>query len=170
METTPVYVGIDVAKECLDIATTSEHATRFAYDHKGMKEAVSLLKKLKPVLVVLEATGQLESALVATLQSDGLPVVVVNPRQVRDFAKAKGILAKTDAVDARVLALFGEAVRPAIRPLPDTRARELDGFLTQRRQLVEMIVAEQNRFRTAESAVRPDIDAHLAYLRRASAS
>ena len=135
-----------------------------------MKEAVCLLKKLKPVLVVLEATGRLESALVATLQSAGLPVVVVNPRQVRDFAKAKGILAKTDAVDARVLALFGEAVRPPVRPLPDSRARELDGFLTRRRQLVEMIVAEQNRLRTAESAVRPDIDAHLAYLRRALAS
>ena len=80
METTPVYVGIDVAKESLDIATTSEHAIRFAYDHKGMKEAVCFLKKPKPFLVVLEATGRLESALVATLQGAGLPVVVVNPR------------------------------------------------------------------------------------------
>jgi transposase len=134
-----------------------------------MKEAVRVLQQMTPTLVVLEATGKLEAAMVATLQSAGLPVVVVNPRQVRDFAKAKGILAKTDTIDARVLAHFGEAVHPAVRPLPDREARELDGYLTRRRQLVEMIVAEQNRRLTAETRVRPDIDAHLDYLRRALA-
>jgi transposase len=170
MEISPIYAGIDIAKETLDIASTaSDCSTRFAYDQDGMKEAVRALQKLAPTLVVLEATGKLETALVVTLQSAGLPVVVVNPRQVRDFAKAKGILAKTDAVDARVLALFGEAVRPAVRPLPDRETRALDGYLTRRRQLVEMIVAEQNRRLTAETIVRPDIDAHLVYLRRALA-
>ncbi len=170
METSPIYVGIDIAKETLDIASTaSDCSTRFAYDQNGFKEAVRAVQKLAPTLVVLEATGKLETVLVATLQSASLPVVVVNPRQVRDFAKAKGILAKTDAIDARVLALFGEAVRPAVRSLPDRETRALDGYLTRRRQLVEMIVAEQNRRLTAETIVRPDIDAHLVYLRRALA-
>lgn len=167
MVATPVYAGIDIAKDSLDIDSTRGGSARFAYNHKGLKETVQFLKGLNPTLVVLEASGKLETDLVATLQSAALPVVVVNPRQVRDFAKAKGILAKTDAVDAHVLALFGEAVKPAIRPLPDAEARKLEGLVARRRQLVEMIVAEQNRLGTAEPAVRQDIEAHLAYLRKA---
>ena len=166
MATTAVYAGVDIAKDSLDICTTLEESAHFTYDSKGIKDTVRFLKGLNPALVVLEATGKLETALVVALQSAALPVVVVNPRQVRDFAKAKGILAKTDSVDARVLALFGEAVKPEVRPLPDSTARELEGLVARRRQLVEMIVSEQHRLGTAEMAVRPDIEAHIVYLKR----
>src|SRR5262245_27888947 len=114
--------------------------------------------------MVLEATGGLELPLLAALGSAGLPVVAVNPRQVRDFAKAVGKLAKTDALDARVLAHFADAVRPAVRPLPDAATQALTALVTRRRQLVEMLTAEQNRRRTAPAAIRADIQAHIAWL------
>lgn len=122
--------------------------------------------KLKPALIVLEATGGLEIGVVTALASAGVPVVVVNARQVRDFAKATGQLAKTDAIDAGILAHFGEAVRPEARPLPDEAQRELAALLMRRRQLVEMLGAEENRLRTAARAVRESVEQHVVYLRR----
>ena len=170
MTTKHVYAGIDVSKDTLDIASTaSDKSDIVSYDDPGIMKAVMVLKRMSPALVVLEATGKLEARLVAALQAADLPAVVVNPRQVRDFAKAKGILAKTDVIDARVLAQFGEAIRPEVRPLPSEEERQLDGCLTRRRQIVEMIVAEQNRRNSAEAEQRPGIDAHLDYLREALA-
>jgi transposase len=121
---------------------------------------------MKPTMVVLEATGGLEVTLVAALAQAKLPVVVVNPRQVRDFAKATGKLAKTDAIDAAVIAHFGDAVRPEIRPVKDEQAQELAALLARRRQLVDMLTAEKNRLSTASKRVRNDIQAHIAWLEK----
>jgi transposase len=116
--------------------------------------------------VILEATGGFELPLVGALLAAGLPVTVVNPRQVRDFARATGQLAKTDAIDARVLAHFGEAVRPELRPLPNEATRELAALVARRRQLIEMLTAEKNRLRLAARAVRRDIEQHIRWLER----
>ena len=161
------FVGIDVARESLEIATrpTGER-WHVGNDPDGISALVARLRALKPVLIVLEATGGLEVPLLAGLGSVGLPVVAVNPRQVRDFAKAVGKLAKTDALDAQVLAHFAEAVRPAVRPLPDAATRELSALVTRRRQLVEMLTAEENRRKTAPSAIRADIQEHIGWLRK----
>ena len=114
-------------------------------------EAVSCLQELAPALVVLEATGGIELPLTAALVAAGLPVAVVNPRQIRDFARATGKLAKTDALDAQVIAHFAAAVQPTPRPLPDAQAQEFSALLTRRRQVVEMITAERNRLRSTYS-------------------
>ena len=135
-------------------------------DGAGVQELVSRLVPLAPTLIVLEATGGFEAAAVAAIASAGLPVVVANPRQVRDFAKACGRLAKTDAIDARILARFAERVRPAPRPLPTEAAQLLDALLTRRRQLVEMLTAETNRLGLARGPVRRDISAHIRWLER----
>ena len=167
MDAGQIFAGIDVSKRSLDLASTSsKEKLNLTYDDSGIKKAIRTLKGLAPSLIVLEATGKLEAKLVASLQIAKLPVVVVNPRQVRDFAKAKGILAKTDAIDASVLARFAEVIRPEIRPLPDEKTRELNGYLTRRHQIVEMIVAEQNRRLTAEAKLKPGIDAHIKFLRQ----
>ena len=124
MQQEPTYVGIDVAKEMLDVALrpTGER-WRVAHDAAGLEQLVAALAALAPARVVLEATGGLELELVAALAAAALPVVVVNPRQTRDFARATGTLAKTDALDAAVLAHFAEAVRPPLRPLSDAQSR-----------------------------------------------
>ena len=162
------FVGIDVAKATLDIAVrpSGEHWSA-ANDDGGIPALVQRLRPLAPALIVLEATGGFETAVVAALAAAGLTVVVANPRQVRDFAKATGQLAKTDVLDAQVLALFAERVRPEPRPLPDEAVRGLDALLTRRRQLLEMIVAEQNRLGfMAAVAVRRDITQHIHWLQR----
>ena len=170
MEPTPLYVGIDVAKANLDVAEGSTGAIwRVANDEVGIAEALRRLEVLAPALVVLEATGGYEAPVAAALGAAGLPVAVVNPRQVRDFAKSTGKLAKTDALDARVLALFGERMRPAARPLPDAQAQELSGLLTRRRQVVGMLTAEKNRLHIAPTAVREDIHNHISWLKRSLA-
>jgi transposase len=134
--TAAVYVGIDVAKAELALDTRPAPAPwTAANDAAGVRDTVARLTALAPALVVLEATGGYELALVAALSAAGLPVVVVNPRQVRDFARATGQLAKTDRIDAGVLALFGERVRPEVRPLADEALHALDALLTRRRQL-----------------------------------
>jgi transposase len=115
----------------------------------------------------LEATGNLEVPLAAELQAKGFPVVIINPRQVRDFARATGALAKTDAIDARILALFGLRVKPEVRPLPDKQAREMTGLLTRRRQLVEMLIAERNRLSRADEDILPNIKDHIKWLEAA---
>src|SRR5262247_3508164 len=125
---------------------------------------VDQLEALYPTLIVLEATGGLERLVTSALATAGLPVVVVNPRQARDFAKATGQLAKTDVLDARTLAHFADAVRPAPRPLPDAQTEELRALLARRRQLVAMRTAEQNRLDGASQRLRVDIQAHITWL------
>jgi transposase len=136
------FIGIDVAKAQLEyVCRPSGETGTIANQEEGIRELVARCQALTPTLIVLEATGGYEAALVAALATAGLPLVVVNPRQVRDFARATGQLAKTDAIDAQVLALFAERVRPAPRPLPDEAAQALEALLTRRRQLVEMLTA-----------------------------
>ena len=161
------FVGIDVAKATLDLALEpGGEVWSVTNDGAGVQELVSRLVPLAPTLIVLEATGGFEAAAVAAIASAGLPVVVANPRQVRDFAKACGRLAKTDAIDARILARFAERVRPAPRPLPTEAAQLLDALLTRRRQLVEMLTAETNRLGLARGPVRRDLSAHIRWLER----
>ena len=149
-------VGIDVAKDHLDIATLpADQAWRVANDPDGIDALASRLSEARAVLVVLEATGGHEHAVAAALAAAGLAVAVVNPRQVRDFAKAIGELAKTDALDAAVLALFAERVRPEPRALPDAAQRALEALLSRRRQLIGMSVAERNRLLLADTAIQP---------------
>jgi len=161
-----VYVGIDVAKAFIDMAVhQSKQRWSFTNDDKGISQAVSCLQELAPVLIVLEATGGIELPLTVALAAAGLPVAVVNPRQIRDFARATGKLAKTDAIDAQVIAHFAAAVELTPRPLPDARAQEFSALLTRRRQVVEMITAERNRLRSAYSKViRELIRDHIARL------
>lgn len=160
-------IGIDVSKATLDIASlpTGESWT-VTNDDLGLAELTPRLVALTPVLVVLEATGGFETLAVVTLAKAGLPVAVVNPRQVRDFAKALGRLAKTDALDAGILAEFAQRVRPEPRPLPDEAAQLLDGLLTRRRQLVDMLTAEKNRLGFARGPVKRDINRHIRWLEK----
>jgi transposase len=163
----PGSVGIDVSKATLDIASLPDGETwTVTNDEAGLRELLPRLLALTPGIVVLDATGGFESAAVAALAKAGLPVAVVNPRQVRDFAKSMGRLAKTDAIDALTLALFGERVRPAPRPLPDETAQLLDSLLTRRRQLLEMLTAEKNRLGFARAPVRRDITQHIRWLEK----
>jgi len=161
----PVYVGIDVAKAQLDIAVRpSAEQWVAANDEEGVAALVARLRAVHPTLVVLEATGGRELPVAAALAAAGLAVAVVNPRQVRDFARAVGQLAKTDALDAQLLARFGEVVRPTPRPLPDAQAQDLSALLARRRQLVAMRTAERQRLDTALPRVRPHVQAHIAWL------
>ena len=163
----PIFVGIDVAEATLVIACRpSAEGWQATNDPEGISVLVQRLQSLSPTLVVLEATGGVELALVAELGAAGLPVVVINPRQVRDFARATGRLAKTDRIDAEILAQFAEAVRPVPRPLPDPAAQELSAFLARRRQLIEMLTAERNRLRRAARLVHPSITEHIQWLER----
>ena len=165
MSPAKVYVGIDVAKDWLDVAQRpGGEAWRVSSDETGVAALVERLKGVRPTLVVLEATGGLQIPAVAALAAAGLRTVVVNPRQVRQFAGATGRLAKTDAIDAQVLAQFGEAVRPEVRPLPDAATQELSALVARRRQLIEMLTAEKNRLRLAAEKVRPNIGAHIRWL------
>lgn len=168
METATAYVGIDVAKEKLDIAVhSSDQQWTFSNSDAGIGRALSCLQKFNPALIVVEATGGIEVPLVAALAVARLPVVVVNPRQVRDFARATGRLAKTDTLDASTLAHFAAAIRPPLRPLPDAHTQEITAVLTRRRQLVEMLTAEGNRLGAARSkAVRRRISAHITWLEK----
>lgn len=161
------FIGIDVAKRQLDVAERPS-GTRWTAtnDVAGIAGVVERLGATGPVvLIVVEATGGYEVPLVAALSTAGLPVVVVNPRQVRDFARALGKLAKTDVIDAGVLAQFGEAVRPEPRGLPDELTQELQGWLARRRQVLEMVLAEEQRLAVAAHAIRPQIQQHIEWLR-----
>jgi transposase len=160
-----LYIGIDVSKANLDIeAYPRAYPARFNNDDTGRKQLVSLLNGLQPKLIVLEATGGLESPIASELAIAGLSVAVINPRQARDFAKALGVLAKTDAVDAQVLARFAEAIKPETRPLKSSELMALDSVLTRRRQLVEMMTAETNRHAQAPSKIAKQIAQHLSWL------
>jgi len=165
MTFTAPFVGIDVSKATLDIAVCPG-GERWSTANEG--EAISKLAKqlnaVNPSLIVMEATGGLETLAASMLTLAGLSVAVVNPRQTRDFAKAMGVLAKTDALDARVLATFAEKVRPAVRPLADAQTQELEALVGRRRQVVEMLVAERNRLYTATLSVRPRLKEHIQWL------
>ena len=167
MSTEQIFVGIDVSKARLDIAVRPNGKEwSEANGDSGIAEIVANLEELDPKLVVLEATGGLQLPLAGALAAAQLPVVVVNPRQVRDFAKATGRLAKTDVLDAQVLAHFAESVCPQPRTLPDAQAQELAVILARRRQVVEMLTAEQNRLHRASESVRKRIMAHINWLER----
>lgn len=160
------FVGIDVSERTLEVAVRPGKE-RWSCDNSP-EEIPALVEKLKsqePLLVVLEATGGLEVPLVAALAAEGLPVVVINPRQGRDFARATGELAKTDGIDAHVLAHFGEAVRPSVRPLKDKETQELTALVTRHRQLVDMLTMEKNRLQRSPGMVRKDIEANIAWLK-----
>ena len=165
MEQQEIYVGVDVSKYRLDVAARpSADVWEVRYDESGIEELVLALRSVKPTMVLLEASGGLELRLVSALAVASLPVVVVNPRQVRDFARATGKLAKTDALDAKVLAHFAEAVRPPARPLPDADIQAISSLLARRHQVVSMLVSEKNRLGSCADAVRPRIQAHIAWL------
>jgi transposase len=162
-----VFVGIDISKTRLDVALRpTGSAFTVPYDETGITTVVQRLRTLSPAGIVLEATGGLEVLLSGALATAGLPVAVVNPRQVRDFARATGRLAKTDALDAQILAQFAEAVRPACRPLPDASTQQLAALITRRRQLVEMLTAEKNRRGSAPPVMRTPIQQHIEWLQQ----
>jgi transposase len=163
----PLFVGLDVAKDELVVHV---EPTRERWTTPNVTAAfgslVLRLQQYAPTLIVLEATGGYEIAVAASLGAAGLPVVIVNPRQVRAFAKATGQLAKTDRIDARILALFADRVRPAVRALTDEATQDLDAVLLRRRQLIEMLTAEKNRLGLARKPIRKSLKAHIAYLER----
>ncbi len=163
----PIYVGIDVSAAHLDLAALpGGKVQRFTNDPEGIKALTEHLGSIGPTLVVLEATGAMEVPVAGELTTAGVAVAVVNPRQVRDFARATGQLAKTDALDAQVLARFGEAVKPPVRALPDATLRELRALTTRRHQLMAMVTAERNRLHTASPRVTPQIKEHILWLKR----
>lgn len=167
MESAPVFVGIDVSKAQLDVAVGVDGpGWSVSNDEAGIGALLEDLGARRCELVVLEATGGFEVPVTTALAAAGLPVVVINPRQARDFARATGQLAKTDRLDARVLALFAERVRPQPRPLPTDAARLLDALLTRRRQLIAMILAERNRLGFAPVPLKKPIEKHIRWLQR----
>ena len=164
-ETAGIFVGIDVSKLWLDIAVhESETNWRVGNDDSGIAGLVKRLKQMKPTLVVLEATGGYEMLVVAELAHANLPVVVTNPRKVRAFARSTGKLAKTDKLDAKLLAHFAAAIRPTVRPMPSEEEEQLTGLLVRRRQLVDMLTVEKNRLHTVRPALRCDIEEHIDWL------
>ncbi len=160
------YVGIDISKSQLDVAVSPEgKAWNVANSADGVRELVGDVKKLKPELVVMEATGGLEMPLAGAFSEAGVLVAVINPRQVRDFARATGKLAKTDRIDAQMIAHFAQAIRPKPRPLPDQKTQQISAIMTRRRQMIQMLTAEKNRLRSASSAVSARISAHIDWLK-----
>jgi transposase len=173
--TTPSFVGIDVSKDRLDVhVRPSGQAFAIARDSKGLEQLVSDLRALAPALIVLEATGGFELTVAAALAAAGLPLAVVNPRQIRDFARATGRLAKTDALDAQIIALFAERIRPDPRPLADADSQTLAELVARRRQVIAMIGMESNRLHQARDprvqrtikATLKTLEAQLAQLGR----
>jgi transposase len=160
------FAGIDVSKSTLDVCIEPAAQTlHVAYDEAGVSQVASRLKEISPILIVIEATGGLEVRIATELVSKGLPVAVINPRQARDFAKASGQLAKTDQVDAAVLAAFAKAIRPQSRPLKDADTRALDDMVSRRRQLIDIRVQETLRLGTAASKpMQKSLKQHIAWL------
>lgn len=161
----PIFVGIDVSKASLDVAVRpTGDVWQVNNDVKGIDELVEEIRKISPTLIITEATGGYEAACATALAVAGLPVAVINPRQARDFAKSLGRLAKTDRIDAAVLAHFGEAVRPEPRMPADEQMAEFRALMVRRRQLIEMIVAEKNRMRLCHRSILPQVKEHILYL------
>jgi transposase len=165
MENQSQWVGIDVSKATLDIYfRPMGKAVKVTNDEAGISDLVEQLKTVEINLIVLEATGGLETEVIIQLQTALLPVAMINPRQGRDFAKATGRLAKTDAIDAQILAHFGEAMKPSVLAIESESARQLSELVSRRRQLVEMRTAEKNRSSRARGKALANIQAHLEYL------
>jgi len=161
------FVGIDVSKDSLDVAVRpDEERWQTPNREQAFFQLIFRLQALAPTLVIVEATGGLERAVVAALAEDGLPVALINPRQAREFARATGRLAKTDKIDADDLAFFGEAIRPEVRPLPDAAVQVLSALTARRQQLVKMLTAERNRLRTALAPARPSLREHIRWLEK----
>ena len=161
------WVGIDVSKNTLDIAVRpGDQQWSISNQESDLTVLAERLQTLSPDLVVMEATGGFEGVAAGILSAEGLPVVVANPRQVRDFARSMGILAKTDRVDARVLALFAERNRPEIRPLANEETRTLKALVARRKQVIEMLTMERNRLPRATPEVRSHIEAHICWLKQ----
>lgn len=160
------FAGVDVAKATLDVAWTTEAAAtwRTSNDAAGWTDLVSRMRVVGPALIVLEATGGYEAGAASALALAGFAVAIVNPRQVRDFAKAMGILAKTDALDAHVLAAFAARIQPPARPVTDELQADLRALVARRHQLVEMLIAERNRLELARPAVRSGVRRHVQWL------
>jgi transposase len=166
MTIAPVYVGMDVSKASIDICVSDGDAWQVANDDRAMDELCTRIAALAPTLVVLEATGGYELRAAGALAAAQLPVAVINPRQVRSYARSVGQLAKTDRIDARIIVRFAAAVRPEARPLADAETRGIEALITRRRQLLALITAEENRLDTAPTITRNEIKAHVAFLRR----
>ena len=161
------FIGIDVSKKQLDVAVRpSGETASFPNSNQGAQQLLKFVQKNEPHLIVLEATGGLESHAASFLATHGFSVAVVNPRQVRDFAKATGRLAKTDVIDANVLAHFAEAINPEVRPLKDQEARLMESLVTRRRQVIDMITAENNRLLMSPPETRDNIGNHIKWLKK----
>jgi transposase len=163
-EPSQIYVGIDISGEHLDIALHTGESWREPYTTPGMERVVARLATLPVALVVMEATGGLERLIAALLASRGFPLAILNPRRIRAFAIAEGLLAKTDDIDARLIARFTERMRPLAQTLPTPEQAELDALVTRRRQLLEMLAAERHRLGRAPEAAQPSLERHIAYL------
>jgi len=166
MNTQGMVAGIDVSKDWLDVAL-GEESLRVANEAAGVSSLIERLQAMSVELVVMEATGGYETQAASAIAAAGLKLAVVNPRQVRDFAKATGRLAKNDRIDAHVIAAFGQAIEPQITHLPDEQARELQGLLVRRSQLLGMRVQESNRLALMQGAMRKQIKSHIAWLDQA---
>lgn len=165
MDATEIFIGIDVSKDTLEIGQIPQgDICRFPNDEGGCRSLVSWLAKRSPALIVAEASGGYETLPVGVLAAASLPVVVVNPRQIRNFARALGKLAKTDAIDALVIAKFAQSVRPEVRPLKDEETQALTALVARRKQIVEMLVTEKNRLQSSHKRVRPAIERHIEWL------
>jgi len=161
------YVGIDISKDILDVAVLpSKERSQYPNDHGGMNKLIPWLKKLPVEMVVMEPTGGYEALAAAALSSKHVPVAIVNARQIRQYARAKGILAKTDSIDALVMAEFAEAVKPEVRQIPNKETREIKMIVSRRRQLLEMITAEKNRKTTAADSIKSGIQTHIDWLKK----
>ena len=162
-----VYVGIDVGKRQVDVALGVDGEVHtFGNDDEGIEKVLGLMQGCRVERAVLEATGGYQRQLLAALIAKGVPAVAVNPRQAREFARAMGKLEKTDKIDARVLALFAERMRPELRPIPDETITQVSEWLARRRQLMEMLVAEKNRRHQATGAVRRNVEKHITWLQK----
>jgi len=164
------YVGVDVSKDFLDLKVLPSNVSQqFSNDDSGVRQLIKFLKKIDLSLIVFESTGGLEMLAASSLVEKHLPVVVVNPRQVRDFAKATGTLAKTDSIDADAIARFARDIRPEVRPLKDEHTQRLSALNARRRQIVDMLVAEKNRLYTAPKPNKKSIQKHIIWLERSLA-
>jgi transposase len=162
-----VYVGIDVSKKLLDVAVLPSHEKyQYTNDEASISNLVTRLKKLSPILVVLEPTGGLEAMVAGALSVENLNVAVVNARQIRDYARATGKLAKTDKLDALVMAEFAAVIKPPVREMRDEESDEIKAMVSRRRQLIEMLTAEKNRLAIARKNLKPNILAHIEWLKK----
>ncbi len=153
-----VFIGVDVSKDTLDVfVLPSKSSLKVSNDKDGIKEILKTAKEVNPVSIVMESTGAYHNALAASIAKENLPVIVINPRQVRDFAKAKNRLAKTDKIDAQIIALFAKEIKPERRELKDETLKELEALVIRRDQLLNMITAEKNRLYVCHKSVKNDI-------------